>query len=400
MKRHGLLVFSAALLAVVVGCDKAPDDPLGANSDSIPFLVKKLRPMMAGEDQDLAYMRRLPTVARSTDPEALKLMFDAIKDPKADHAFRVAAFQHLVGSGGAEGLKVVSGLRKKAGPLQPWYERVDPAKIAPEQVIDTKTDAKGQTWKLFTSDALGNRNDLFISQKVGEKWSPPIWTGVSQGRVLKPSDGGDSKTGTPPPVLPPLMIRGVAEEKVLAGGWITMFTGDASLLKDTDGDGLTDIVEARLGTDPTKADTDGDGMPDPVDPCPNGPLGKMGDEEQIINAAVEASAFEETAITPAVIAARGIKPFQVEGFPGMIRWSLGRQDELRKQYPAGVNTYTFSWKDPARKDVHLIGFSDDHNSAKTMMNRSDGKFGGRIVVDLKKIDGVWFVTDMKPDDAA
>jgi hypothetical protein len=38
-----------------------------------------------------------------------------------------------------------------------------------------------------------------------------------------------------------------------------------TLRKDSDGDGLTDIVEARFRTDPNKADTDGDGIPDNLD---------------------------------------------------------------------------------------------------------------------------------------
>lgn len=37
---------------------------------------------------------------------------------------------------------------------------------------------------------------------------------------------------------------------------------------DADGDGLTNLREADLGTDPTLADTDGDGAPDPADVCP------------------------------------------------------------------------------------------------------------------------------------
>lgn len=38
-----------------------------------------------------------------------------------------------------------------------------------------------------------------------------------------------------------------------------------TLRKDSDGDGLTDIEEARLRTDPFKADTDDDGIPDNLD---------------------------------------------------------------------------------------------------------------------------------------
>jgi hypothetical protein len=40
------------------------------------------------------------------------------------------------------------------------------------------------------------------------------------------------------------------------------------LRKDSDHDGLTDLVEARLGTDPHRADTDGDGIPDSRDTNP------------------------------------------------------------------------------------------------------------------------------------
>ena len=38
-----------------------------------------------------------------------------------------------------------------------------------------------------------------------------------------------------------------------------------TLRKDSDGDGLTDIVEAKFRTDPNNADTDGDGVPDNLD---------------------------------------------------------------------------------------------------------------------------------------
>jgi hypothetical protein len=44
----------------------------------------------------------------------------------------------------------------------------------------------------------------------------------------------------------------------------------ADLLRDSDGDGMTDATEAYLGTDAKRADTDGDGLSDLDDPAPMG----------------------------------------------------------------------------------------------------------------------------------
>ncbi len=48
----------------------------------------------------------------------------------------------------------------------------------------------------------------------------------------------------------------------------------ADIERDSDGDGLTDLAEERLLTDPLLADTDGDGLTDGTDPLPHIPTGK------------------------------------------------------------------------------------------------------------------------------
>src|SRR6185436_8215688 len=45
----------------------------------------------------------------------------------------------------------------------------------------------------------------------------------------------------------------------------------SDLEKDTDVDGLTDLAEERLMTDPFAPDTDSDGLPDAIDPLPQIP---------------------------------------------------------------------------------------------------------------------------------
>jgi hypothetical protein len=70
---------------------------------------------------------------------------------------------------------------------------------------------------------------------------------------------------------------------------------DADLLGDVcdpddDNDGLSDIMEASIGTDPFLADTDGDGLNDSIDPDPLTPhmlgdLAPYGSSDGVINAA-------------------------------------------------------------------------------------------------------------------
>ncbi|MCG8434575.1 MAG: hypothetical protein MJA83_11140, partial [Gammaproteobacteria bacterium] len=55
------------------------------------------------------------------------------------------------------------------------------------------------------------------------------------------------------------------------------------LRRDSDSDGLTDIVEARLALDATAADTDGDGLQDDRDPMPNVPFTAPAENAEVEN---------------------------------------------------------------------------------------------------------------------
>ena len=62
----------------------------------------------------------------------------------------------------------------------------------------------------------------------------------------------------------------------------------SAIFRDTDGDGVTDVEEARLGTDPADPDTDGDGLSDGADPAPLGAVAPTTPEE-----AVRLAAFQQ-----------------------------------------------------------------------------------------------------------
>jgi hypothetical protein len=63
----------------------------------------------------------------------------------------------------------------------------------------------------------------------------------------------------------------------------------AELERDRDGDGLTDLQEDRLLTDPELADTDGDGLGDAADPLPHVPFEPGVDRRSEVLAAVLAA---------------------------------------------------------------------------------------------------------------
>jgi hypothetical protein len=123
---------------------------------------------------------------------------------------------------------------------------------------------------------------VLLSSDGGRTWEPPLYTGlrVNQPYVARtvsrlPLLAGDhlqmeveiaeldpSKIYFPPVMLTP---------KRTAKGLYLDIPLDL-LRKDSDGDGLTDLAEERLMTDPESRDTDRDGLEDGVDPLPTVPF--------------------------------------------------------------------------------------------------------------------------------
>jgi len=116
------------------------------------------------------------------------------------------------------------------------------------------------------------------STNGGKTWDEPLYTGLREqmpyvvlpaSRLPLMTSGGlrievqlrelDLASITFPPVG--LQMKREANDLYLEFRWET-------LRRDSDGDGLTDLVEERLATDPHNRDTDGDGIPDARDTMP------------------------------------------------------------------------------------------------------------------------------------
>ena len=136
-----------------------------------------------------------------------------------------------------------------------------------------------------TGDSLDPTGELGIgaywivhSANGGRTWDAPLYTGLRENMpyVVVPASRLPLTTAaglqievqlreldlasiTFPPVG--LQMKREANDLYLEFEW-------ATLRRDSDGDGLTDLVEERLATDPHNRDTDGDGVPDARDSMP------------------------------------------------------------------------------------------------------------------------------------
>ena len=132
--------------------------------------------------------------------------------------------------------------------------------------------------------------------------------------------------------------------------------------KDSDKDGLPDVLELKVGLNPLRRDTDGDGKPDAVDPAPTAAARPLGKVEKVLATAFEARFHfgpqdcyvERENLAACVILPEGVKPFEIPSWPGPMFFKEFK-DTYQAQplgQPASFDEITFSAPDP---DEHPSG---------------------------------------------
>lgn len=281
-------------------------------------------------------------ITASKHPLATEYMVGIVGDKKADEVVRMQAYWHAAGTGGEAGLAAVLKERRTREVLPPVAERLElgdmgksPRDRKMSTLLEEAKDATGKSWGLVQSGVLASRGDLWIVEKSGDKWINPIFLGVTL--------DGVSNWAKPKPAE--RTVAGQTAAQVKAGGWKKLIPPDSSLTKDDDKDGLTNIMERRLGTDPAKADMDGDGDLDGVDPMPNAADAPKTDAEQILAAVMEARYHFNERNWPAVLSAEADgKPFEMVGWRGPVIWAIGGRSwegELEQCYEQGVGFISF-----------------------------------------------------------
>lgn len=175
-------------------------------------------------------------------------------------------------------------------------------------IVNQTRDDKGDDWGVFISGACGNPFDIWLAHGRNGKWFEFLYTGESfaryQGDTVSENDftslgpneckiivNGDAVDISPPADNPDKILTEVnknlqnpklpkAEKDRLEALVQTLQDRSKKILrktyklslnsmrKDTDHDGLSDLIEMRLGTDPDNPDTDGDGVDDYHDANP------------------------------------------------------------------------------------------------------------------------------------
>jgi hypothetical protein len=236
-----------------------------------------------------AVLRALAVVGGDAEVPAVA----ALLDPRhADAAVRREALATLAAMRSAAADQAVRSFL-----AQPVAERVAwnpplPAAGSPRLRVPLPD---GRQLAIFQHGYLGDPSDLWVAQLGdGDKiLAPALFTGqiLPAGQDLA---GLAARIATVAGDAADLRI----ELRNRQGSLCAAFSL-AAIARDTDGDGLTDLVEARLRLDPANPDSDGDGVTDAQDPAPNARLREPITQDQEIAATLFNQFFRFAADDPA-----------------------------------------------------------------------------------------------------
>jgi hypothetical protein len=291
-------------------------------------------------------------------------------------------------------------------PLVPFVERAVDDSARSSQVDDWARSTAARFVAGFDLLRIQTRGDEIVSvaasQSVdpsaggywilrstdgGATWNRPLYTGL---RVMQPyeivigstlpmlgEDGVRIEVAVNEPdeksITFPLVARRAKRTK--EGVAIDLKWRD--LERDSDGDGLTDLMEERILTDPNAADTDGDGLPDGIDPMPQVAFRQSsGDAAQII-ATVFQAYFGQDVVTNARTIFMAGDPADFSGVGSRLRIIVMNEAEIeaasKKFGPAAA--------------THLSPVIIDQTETRAWV-QLNGEGNGATYL-LEKRNGVW-----------
>ena len=359
------LVINALALAMIVSANRSS---VAAQSISV--------------DKTIIIQRRPPSFA---SPPEITQLISVMADQNASPVDRQAAYIKLALTGGRRGRSAVLIFRDRSRILPSLEERMGLAQLPraavgltkgsfDRELIDTYQSPDGTLYGLYRCDVIGTPDDLWLIQWEDNKWSHPLFTG----QVLKHPAG--LKT-----IYQDKFQYSTREELLKGKAWARRYIGNPSIERDSDRDGLNDLAELRLGTNPRDPDTDHDGIPDSIDGNPFAAPRKLSEDEEIETAAFEAYELFYHPSAPTVLTSGSKRPFEL---PGAENYVISADHALGLVEQFGYGPLEIGWG-----QVKKFG-----NEAELEVSGATGLLGGTgYRVRLTKVEGHWFVVQMRVD---
>lgn len=312
-------------------------------------------------------------------------------DPTAKKSDRSEAYARLGELGTAESLAAVERIEKAAKQWKPSDPMTPGAFTTPgfhfadgELETDISAEQNGVRYAVFVDYVFGDM-DLMLIRKSGQLWSRPHLVPVKLYRgmrdlALKAGTAGKlifTFVQNPPP--PRGVMEGTQDkgETPPATGPREVNIDIAATLRDSDGDGITDVEESRLGLNPSKADSDGDGIRDGDDVAPDFAPSASDDTTLILQRAF----FATLGISHSryhLFVIQDAPKFQPWGYRGFVVYG---------KHPETYGAVRVRWKILKR----------DETTAVVEIVDSEGPLAaGSMNVTLTRKNGSWYVTSVAP----
>lgn len=326
-----------------------------------------------------------------------------LNDLNADSSMRLSAYINLATIGGEKGRAAVLKNRTKQTILPTIEKRLaldiaekDP-EYSPSKLIKKAKSKDGRTFGLFYSGILGGYKDLWIAEFAGNRWMNARFTGIAPPPSYRPN------TTEKNPI--PQRFEGKTAEELVNGDWISALADNPVLAKDSDNDGLTDVMEARLGTNPNLSDSDGDGNGDETDPWPTTVTrAPQTDDEKIFALAFEVMVWESAWVCPGELSFPfSHSDFELAGWPGPLFSTNSQKATVPQIFAADPVTILFitqlgssseSEFAQSKENPFAIQWNATKTEARISLGFMRGSFSAGSIYTIEKIDGEWFVVNI------
>lgn len=369
----------------------------GDRQKLVPYFIEALSekvPSFILYESEVGYA--LNVIGDSSDPRVIDFLIKKLEDPDAEYTVRKLAYSNLGRTGGDRGKQAILAEKKRTQKMQldPLVKRMNLGNASSNprsspQILNTRKAPDGTEWALITSDVLGGNRDLWIVQKQDGQWTSPVFTGINP----------DTVSGFVKPKPPETKFKGFTPKQLIDGKWFEAFVGDELLTKDSDRDGLSDIAESRLQTNPNKSDTDDDGIEDQFDLWPTVGRKAETDEEKALEAAFEARYHFGSWDGVAVIDfPSDVKPFEMIGrkSPTLVDNKSDWTHPIRQLYERGgilLGIRTRNEKDKGFAQM-LTWNADKTQATVNISSYSGGLSGDGYVIVVQKYGSDWIVVSM------